>query len=185
MNSRTEQLTRDIRKTALFRQQVPQEAGVGWPMPFRGQDGAVYVTLLFFSYAPDPAAGTTKIFPPLAVITVDWERWRTVEYLDLRYRHPWPDDQSEKQAGVFPHPAVAELTVAEYRKLRSELLGAYDELLGHLAAGTTPPLSFTARFGEQLRVLMEPGLEPYYRQLSPSFFGHFLPARDPADTEGG
>lgn len=184
MTSRTEQLTRDIRKTALFRQQVPQEAGVGWPMPFRRQDGRVYVTLLFFGYVPDRAARATKIFPPLAVITVDWERWRAVEYLDLRYRHPWPDDQCEEQVGVYPHPAVAELSVAEYRKLRSELFGAYDELLEHLVSGTAFPPDLVARFGEQLRVLMEPGLEPYYRLLSPSFFGRFLPARDPADVEG-
>ena len=184
MSSRTEQLTRDIRKTALFRQQVPQEAGVGWPMPFRRQDGPVYVTLLFFSYALDPAAGATKIFPPLAVITVDWERWRAVEYLDLRYRHPWPDDQCEKQVGVFPHPAVAGLSVAEYRKLRSEMLGAYDELLEYLVSGTAFPPNSSPGSVSSSGYSWNPASSPTTGCSAPASSAGSCQARDPADVEG-
>jgi hypothetical protein len=63
------------------------------------------------------------------------------------------------------------------------MFGAYDELLEHLVSGTTFPPDLVTRFGEQLRVLVEPGLEPYYRLLSPSFFGRFLPTRDPASLK--
>jgi hypothetical protein len=179
MSSRTEQLTRDVRTMPVFRQLVPQEAGVGWPMPFRTASG-VYVTLLFFGYGQDRDGGTTALFPPLSMITVDWAGWRPVEYLDLRYRHPWPGSQPTARVGTFPHPPVNELTVAEYRERRAETFCAYDEVLGHLGAGTSFPDDLTARFRMLLRLVMEPGLEPYYRQLSPGFFGHFLPGGEPA-----
>jgi hypothetical protein len=184
MSSRTEQLTREVRKTPVFRQLVPQEAGVGWPMPFRKTNG-VYVTLLFFGYGQDEEGGNTALFPPLSMITVDWARWRPVEYVDLRYRHPWPDAQDAVRVGAFPHPAVHALSVAEYRKRRAETFSAYDEILGHLAAGTSFPDGLTTRFRTLLRLVMEPGLEPYYRQLSPAFFGHFLPEGEPAGTGPG
>jgi hypothetical protein len=181
MSSRTEQLTRDVRKMPIFRQLVPQEAGVGWPMPFRKANG-VYVTLLFFGYGQDRDGGTTALYPPLSMITVDWDRWRPVEYLDLRYRHPWTGSQHTGPVGTFPHPPVNELSVAEYRKRRAETFSVYDEVLGHLVAGTSFPDDLAARFRTLLRLVMEPGLEPYYRQLSPGFFGHFLPGRETAEA---
>jgi hypothetical protein len=174
MTSRTEQLTLDIRRTPLFRQLVPQEAGVGWPIPFRKQ-GKVYVSLLFFGYGPARDSAGTAIFPPLAMITVDWATWRPVEYLDLRFRHPWSDDQSTGQVGVFPHQAAAGVSVDDYKRLRGELFASYDELLEFLSAGKPFPAEFTEDFERSLRLLMEPSLEPYYRALSPGFFGRFLP----------
>lgn len=182
MIGRTEQLTRDVRKMPLFRQLVPQEAGVGWPMPFRKANG-VYVTLLFFGYGQDPDSGSTAVYPPFSMVTVDWANWRAMEYLDLRYRHPWPDDQCTARAGTFPHQAVAGLSVAEYRERRTEMFSAYDEILGHLVSGTEVPADLGMRFGERLRVLMEPGLELYYRALSPQFFGRFLPTRASTHAE--
>ncbi|MBV9143263.1 MAG: hypothetical protein JO115_20495 [Pseudonocardiales bacterium] len=180
MTSRMEQLTLDIRRTPLFRQVVPQEAGVGWPMPFRTQ-GKVYVSLLCFGYGPARNSVETAIFPPLALITVDWATGRPVEYLDLRFRHPWPDDQSTGQVGVFPHQAVARLSVNDYKRLRGELFAKYDELLEYLSAGKPFPGEFTEDFQRRLRLLMEPGLEPYYRALSPDFFGRFMPATNEAN----
>ncbi|WP_199840142.1 hypothetical protein [Streptomyces viridochromogenes] len=169
-----EQLTRDIRKTPLFRQLVPHEAAVGWPIPFR-KPGKVYVTLAFFGMSAVPGQSGTQIFPPLSMVTVDWTTQRPVEYIDLRFRHPWPDDRVNGQVGVFPHQAVRHMSVDDYRRARADLMAMYDRLLASMIDGEQLPADWVEEFSQQLRILMEPGLEPYYRALSPSFFSRFLP----------
>lgn len=173
MTSRIEQLAIGIRKTPLFRQLVPHEAKVGWPIPFR-KPGKVYVALIFFGISRAPEQGGIQIFPPLSMVTVGWRTLRPVEYVDLRFRHPWPDDKVEGQVGVFPHQAVRHMTVDDYRHARAGLLAMYDELLASMADGEQLSADWLEEFSRRLRTLMEPGLEPYYRALSPRFFGRFL-----------
>ena len=182
MIGRTEQLTRDVRKMPLFRQLVPQEAGVGWPMPFRKANG-VYVTLLFFGYGQDPDSGSTAVYPPFSMVTVDWANWRAMEYLDLRYRHPWPDDQCTARAGTFPHQAVAGLSVAEYRGTSYRDVLRLRRNTRSSGVGNRGSRRSRHAIRERLRVLMEPGLELYYRALSPQFFGRFLPTRASTHAE--
>lgn len=173
--SKTEQLLEDVRKMPLFRQLVPQEAGVGWPIPVRKGE-KVYVTLPFFGLAPLRAKGQTALHPPFATLTLTWPTLVPVEYVDLRFRDPQPDECWTAQVGTFPHPAVAGLTVGHYKGRRGELLAMYDELFDTLTANGALPPVWEERFGQSLRLLLEPGLEPYYRALAPKFFARFLDA---------
>ena len=99
-----------------------------------------------------------------------------VEYQNLRFRNPWPEGDWTARVGTFPHPAVAQMKVSEYRRKREELYAMYDEMFEKLAGGGEFSAEWTARFTELLRLLVEPSLEPYYRALGPKFFDRFLPA---------
>ncbi len=162
-----------IQKTPLYRYLIPAEAGIGWPIPLRKKD-RVYVTLPLFGYHRTDEKGKTALFPPFAAITVDLASQVPVEYVNLRFRNPWPQGKWEEQAGYFPHPVVAAISAGQYKEKRKELLSLYDELFEMLLEKRVVPATFRERFGQLLRLLMEPCLEPFYRSLAPKFFEHFL-----------
>jgi hypothetical protein len=172
-SSRTELLIKGVRKMPFFRQTVPQEAGVGWPIPLR-KEGKIYVTLPFFGFSPTAAAGKTQLYPPLAIATLDWSNQLLVEYVNLRFRPPAPELDWTKQVGTFPHPAVSQITVAQYRQLRQELLTMYDQMFDLLGQNNPLAPEWSQRFAELLNTLVEPPLIPYYRALNPKFFARFL-----------
>ncbi|ACK70843.1 conserved hypothetical protein [Gloeothece citriformis PCC 7424] len=167
-----EKLMQDVRKMPLFRQLVPLEAGVGWPIPLR-KDSKVYITLPF--YGCTPQKGQTLLFPPFATLTLNWANLIPVEYVNLRFRNPAPDLKWEGQVGIFPHAAVKQITIKEYKEKRQELLSMYDEMFNSLTGGIPFSSEWCARFSQLLRLLIEPCLEPYYRILGEKFFARFLP----------
>ena len=169
---KTELLLQDVRKMPLFRQIVPLEAAIGWPIPLR-KDGKVYITLPF--YGCTPKKGQTSLFPPFATLTLDWANLMPVEYVNLRFRNPALDLNWEGQIGTFPHPAIAQITRGEYLEKRRELLAMYDEMFDNLSQNTPFTLEWNQQFSETLRLLIEPSLEPYYRVLGGKFFDRFLP----------
>ena len=171
--SRTELLMKEVRKMPFYRQMIPQEAGIGWPMPLR-KEGKVYITLPFFGFSPTAEAGNTKLYPPFAIATLDWSNQVPVEYVNLRFRNPAPELDWTKQVGTFPHEAIAQKTVEEYRQLRRELLAMYDRMFDLLAQKSPLSPEWSQRFAELLNLLIEPALKPYYLALNPKFFNRFL-----------
>jgi hypothetical protein len=170
---KTEEFLQTIRQTPLFRQLIPVEAGIGLPIPLR-KEGKVYAVLPCFGFAPTAQKGQTIIFPPFATITVNWANQVPVEYVNLRFRNPAPELQWEGQVGTFPHPAVAKMTLGEYKEKRRELLGMYDEMFEMLGSDTSFSSEWITRFSVLLRTLIEPSLEPYYRVLGAKFCERFL-----------
>lgn len=173
MKSNVEKLMRTIRTTPLAHQLIPMEAGVGWPIPLRKGE-KVYITLPFFGFTPTAEKGKTKLFPPLATITLDWSNLVSVEYVNLRFRNPAPELQWSEAVGTFPHPAIEQMSVGKYKELRRELLGMYDEMLELLSQKSPFSPEWSERFGELLQILIEPSFKPYYRALNPKFFNRFL-----------
>jgi hypothetical protein len=169
--SKTEKLLQDVRKMPLFRQLIPLEAAVGWPIPLQ-QQGKVYVILPFYSYFPQK--GQSPLFPPFATLTLNWANLVPVEYVNLGFRNPAPDLKWEGQIGTFPHPAIAQMTRGQYLEKRRELLAMYDELLENLSQNNPLSPEWCTRFSKLLRLLIEPALEPYYRVLGEQFLARFL-----------
>jgi len=169
----TEQVMKNIRKMPVFRQLIPQEAGIGWPIPLR-KENRVYVTFLCFGESPNAERNLTILYPPVATLTLDWSTQVPVEYVSLRYANPWPEGQWDGQIGTFPHAAIAHMTVGEYKTRRGDLLSLYDEMFNKLAENQPFSSEWKARFSNLLRLLMEPALEPYYRILGRKFFERFL-----------
>jgi hypothetical protein len=168
-------LVQDIRKTPIYRQLIPLEAQVGWPIPLRRKK-RVLVTLPFFSIERISSNQQNRLYPPFATITLDWSNQVPVEYVDLRFRHPWPQETNwEQPVGAFPHPAVAELSVGQYEELRTKLLTMYDHLMETLSENKALSDDWKKEFSLLLRILMEPSLEAYYRSLGQNFFEIFLP----------
>lgn len=170
---RTARLLSDIRRTPIFHQLIPQEAGVGWPIPLM-REGRAYVKLPFFGFSRDHLKKRTLLFPPFATITLDWKNLKPVEYVNLRFRGLWPEEVLARPAGVFPHPAIARMKRAQYLSARNELLSMYDELFETMDRGEHPGPEWAGRFGSLLRLLAEPSLVPFYRQLGPRFYEMFF-----------
>jgi len=167
--SRMEAMLAQVRRTSAFRALVPAEAGIGWPIPLR-RHGQVYVLLPLFGQRVTARRGApVELYPPFATLTLRWSNAKPVEYVDLRFSRPWPEEQARGPVGTFPHDAVRG-PVSDYRRERSRALAMYDELLEHLARDEPVPGEFLDEFAALLRKLMEPGLEPYYRILGPKFF---------------
>ncbi|WP_414624803.1 hypothetical protein [Calothrix sp. CCY 0018] len=169
----TEELTRKIRKTPMFRKHIPMEAGIGWPIPLQ-KEGKLYVILPCFGFHNTNEKGKTALFPPFATITIDWSKQEPVAYHNLRKNSPATELTWDEQTGFFPHEAVAKMTIGEYKQKRSELLAMYDEMFQILEASGEFSSEWVARFSSLLRTLMEPQLEVYYRVLAPTFFERFL-----------
>jgi hypothetical protein len=171
---RTEQLLHEVRRMPLFRQVIPGEAGLGWPLPVR-RSGRAYAVLPVFGM-PRNKDGRIELFAPFAVLTLDWQSHMPVKYVDLKFETPtgFPDSTANAPIGAFPHPAIESWTVQKYQDARVELLALYDELFDALRTRTTMSRESVQRFGELLRVMAEPSLEPYYRALAPGFCAEFL-----------
>jgi len=181
--SQTGTLLHEVRQMPLFRQLVPMEAGIGWPIPVRKLDGEgrrrVYLRLPMYGYRPTPERGQGAIlYPPFAVVTLRWDTGRPVEYLDLAYTQPWPVSAHPEPVGTFPHDAVRG-SRGNYIADRERLLWLYDEMAEYLQAGQGFSADWIESFSGLLRRLVEPGLLPYYRILGGKFYDRFLhPALD-------
>ncbi|MBL3526344.1 MAG: hypothetical protein JMN27_07980 [gamma proteobacterium endosymbiont of Lamellibrachia anaximandri] len=173
---RTSALLERLRKTPWFQQLIPAEAGIGWPIPLR-RNGKVYMRIPFFGFSPTSEKGKTALFPPFALVTLDWASLVPAEYVNLQFRNPWPDVEWGKPVGHFPHESVASLAVGEYKEKRKELLELYNELFDKLSQGSDFSEEWNHRFSTTLNILMEPSLEPYYRTLGKNFFNHYLPSK--------
>lgn len=176
-DTKTEQLFVSIRKMPIARQLIPMEAAAGWPIPSR-KDGRVYITVPFFGVSRTPVQNRTRLFPPFAKITLDWQTQLPVEYINLRYQNLWPNQNGEQEVGTFPHPSIADWTTGEYRQHRQELMQMYDQLFETLVNGTSLAQEWNQRFSTLLSQLMEPSLEPFYRILGPAFFSRFLSSNE-------
>jgi hypothetical protein len=176
--SRTEQFVLALRRMPLVRQLVPQEAGIGWPLP-RRRDGRLFVLWPFYGFAPDRSTGRTNLFPIFATLTIDWATKVPVEYVDLVYSGLCPRQEAPVPVGQFPHPAVAKMTVAQYQEAKARLLALYDQLFDTLAASGTFTPEFAREFGDLFVRLLEPSLESQYRELGGPFVTHFLGEKKP------
>jgi hypothetical protein len=173
--SKIERLRGDLRRMPLFRQLVPMEAGIGWPVPLR-REGKVYLTFPLFSFGVGRGeVARIELRPPFAAVTLSWATGRPVKYVTFAFERPWQDGASNEPAGVFPHEAVRDFTIETYRRHTAELFALYDALCASLAGEGAFGAEQGARFSELLRLLVEPPLEPYYRALGPKFFERFLP----------
>ncbi|MGL6342801.1 MAG: hypothetical protein ACRC80_27135, partial [Waterburya sp.] len=168
----TEKLLKNIRKTPLFMQLIPQEAGVGLPIPLR-RNNKVYALLPCFGFKP-VEKGKTLLFPPFAKITVQWSNQLPVEYVNLHFNNPAPELQWSGEIGTYPHDAVAEMTIGEYKAKRQELMQMYDEMFAALenSSGLSP--DFKQQFSDLFSTLIEPPLIPYYQVFGEKFCQNFL-----------
>ncbi|WP_406733250.1 hypothetical protein [Streptomyces sp. NBC_01794] len=175
---RSEALAKTLRGSRTFRELAPMESGIGWPVPipvFQDGEPRVYARLPLFVLRPDPAGGA-DLFPPFATATLDWSTGRLVEYTDLRFKEPHRSrEEWSHPVGHFPHSAVAGLSTAGYRALRTQLFDLYDELFSELSHGRQFSGDGAAEFRGLLGRLLEPCLLPHYRRLAPKFLQQYLP----------
>lgn len=168
--SRTAGLMREIRRTPAFRQLVPLEAAIGWPLASRRR-GRAYATLPFFGVPARRGEGGAPLYPPFAAMTLEWRTGRVVAYRYLDYERLW--EPPKGPVGTFPHPAVSKLRRSEYLERREDLLRLYDELFEKLESGDVFTEEWVQRFSDLLGTLMEPSLQPFYRVLAPGFVDRF------------
>ena len=175
---KTEKLLKNVRKSPLFMQLIPQEAGIGLPIPLRkkiGEEMKVYAILPCFGFNP-VEKGKTELFPPFAKITLQWSNQVPVEYVNLRFSDPAPELQLQwsGEIGTYPHDAVAGMTIGEYKAKRRELMQMYDEMFTALEDNSSLSQEWKQQFSNLFSTLIEPSLIPYYRVFGAKFCDRFL-----------
>lgn len=170
--SRTASLMAKLRSSKIYRELIPMEAQLSWPVPFvaGNQVGAHF---LCFSLARSTALERLLLFAPVAGITVNWKHGRIVEYRDYQFRGPWQSRDFAKPVGEFVLETFA--SREEYIEASSELGYMYDEFFDTLthADGALPPYRLNA-FGERLRRLIPEPLIPFYQAIAPKFCEQLL-----------
>ena len=164
-----EKILADIREHPIFKSLIPMQAGIGWPVPIRCK-GSVYLSIPVFGMQRAMKDQPVLLFPPFATITVSWPNFVVMEYVNLRWRKPWPEADFSKPAGAFPHDNIANLSVGQYNEKRKRLLAFYDKVLNNNIGGED-----LNEYRDLLGLMMEPGLLPYYRKLYPKYYNYFLP----------
>lgn len=170
--SKIEELLRSVRISPVFRQLVPMEAVSGWPVLER-KKGRVYVTIPYYMIK-NKERGKTLLYPPIALITAEFQTKRIVSYVSTDYKKLIEDKGLLEPAGIFPHEAVKNFTVKDYKAQKKELMHCYDILALNLLESKPADKNIEQRFSELLTVLIEPGLLPYYQSISPKFFEYFV-----------
>ena len=169
--SRTAGLMDGLRSMPLFRQLVPMESMINWPLPKRQRpawDGrtAVYLTFLLSGFRrPARRGDPTELLPPFATLTLNWANGAPVEYSDLRYRRPWPiTDPPPVVGGSHTRPSAASAWASTWPPAL-RLGELYDGLVENLLSGSgwAGDQEFAALFSR----IVEPGLVPYYRAIAP------------------
>ena len=163
-----ENVLNKIREHPVFRSLVPMEAGIGWPVPIR-RNGCVYLCIPAFGLQQAIGDNPVLLYPPLATITVSWPNSVVVEYVNLRWKKLWSEEEFAKPTGTFPHPEIANLKLAQYNEMRTRLLKYYDSMLN-----ATMDETGKSEFKKLLSQMMEPTLLPYYRKLFPKFYDYFI-----------
>jgi hypothetical protein len=189
MMSRTKQLMTELRHTSWFRDLVPVEASMSWPVPFLGDNNTIYVTFMLFGTAAmqsrqrqegvsqtnvESKAYVTALFPPFAGVTVNWLNGQLVDYTHYRFRSKWKTVNFDQPIGIFPHPEVAEMPRALYLAMRDQLCFFYDRLLDDLYLGVEPPSQWVNDVQCVLNLMIEPALKSFYKELAPQFYAEFM-----------
>lgn len=164
-----------FRKSGLFQELIPMEAGIGWPMPLR-RAGAVYLKLILFGQANSEEKGKVALFAPFGLVILGWNNFKVVSYTNFNYENPWPERPISGQVGIFPHPQISHLTVGEYKEQRQILYSQFDHLFEALATGVTRSETDDETLRDLFSKMVEPSLLPYYRALAPKFIDRFYRA---------
>ena len=163
-------LMKHIRQSNIFKQEIPMEAISGWPaLQRKGKN--VYITVPYYMLDRQ-GKGKTLIFPPLAIVTMECASGKIVEYCNTLYKGIAED--AGEAVGVFPHDAISRFTVKEYKDLKNQIFDLYDELLRSLLSNTGLSTEIEGKFSENLKILIEPSLRPFYLKIAPKFFEYFL-----------
>jgi hypothetical protein len=155
-----------INKSELRRCSIPMELSSGWPF-VSIKKNTICVTIPYF------ATQRTKekdylLFPLSYLMTVTWSNGKIVELLSLKYNKEYKAIDFSKPVGVFKHEAVKDMNAEEYNAKKVDLYACYDKLIECI----TEKKSFDdeEKMRTLFKVLMEPGLYPMYKFISPKFY---------------
>ena len=170
--TKIEVFMKSIRNSPFGRQIIPMECITGWPILMR-KNGRIYIKLLYFK-PQQKEKGKTGLYPPLLMIVAEYETGRIVEYSDLRLKSIWPDTCWEAPVGYFPHEAIAQMKVSEYKQLKNDLMQMYDQMIDTMLSGSGFSEEWERQFSGLLSTVIEPPLVAYYKELGEKFISHFL-----------
>ncbi len=167
-----EQILRNVKTMPIYKQLIPMEAISGWLIPFR-KGGRTYITIPYCGAMP-LKPGKTKLYPPLALLTIDVQTGIPVQYVNTRYSNPWPEGKWSEAAGSFPHDAIAKMLVHEYKEKRARLKAIYDEMISCMNDDRELDPALDREFHDIINLLVDPGLKPFYTAIAPGFFGRYF-----------
>jgi len=146
---------------------VPMESVPSLPVPLKMNDN-ICLSILFFTGRRSKDEAKIKIFPPNAIIIIDYFTSKIVYFRDYKTHDQYKESKWNEPIGEFPHKEIESLTLKEYTDKRKELLANYDKIINLLKKNMND-----GKAKEDFRIsfyqLCEPSLLPFMRKAGPSF----------------
>ena len=171
MSTRVEELYTQTRNHPVCHHLIPLEAVLSYPVPSQEED-RVYLRFLVYRRGIVSRGQLRPVYRPHARLSVDYPSGQLVEYTDFRFADGAPESPVSEQVGEFPHPAVASLSFQEMIADQSAFFEAIEAIIPLVGKSELDAEGqrIVARYQELWDILVEPGLQPFYRALDADFF---------------
>ena len=159
-----------LRTSGPYRNLVPLEASLSYPVPRKSKGGTVYMDFLIFTIERVPRTQPARVHMPYARLSVSYPYGEWVEFQRLDHTRP---DWRETILGELPSLETRGVTFAESMDQRRRFYDSIERILPSLLVSPVSGNGMRASMAACLQLwesLAEPGLSEEYRTLNPEFF---------------
>lgn len=151
---------------------IPMGYSPGIPV-LTSRQGELCVDIPFLRYRITGQKDRTLVFPVKFVATYVVPEMNMVSFVNLAFTDMAKNVDFNKPVGFFRHEAIADLTRQQYDELREHTLTCLDRLAYCLLNGGNDPEN-EENLANDMSLIVEPSLYPFYKSLSPKFFLKFI-----------
>jgi hypothetical protein len=162
-----EQFYQDLKSQPVYRSSIALEAAPSLPVPMLNKKELFAGVLILRTKGVEK--GQVEIFRPEASLTVSYPKCRIARFRNFILLNPYPEVPADKPVDTFPHQEIADWTYSRLKEVRAGYFDGFPAfqryLLSHGKEAKTETLTMVKKFLS----VAEPGLLPFYLDLSPLF----------------
>lgn len=164
-----EEIIRKFRDHPVCTNLLPIESRFSLPIPDR-RGGSVYLRCLVFNQERDLSSNRVVVYRPFVRFALEYTSGKLVEFAELKFIEGWVDSENAEEIGHYDLGNMPSFQVGKEK--RGAFFRESENLLSLIGQPKLSPKDHNSviTFLELLGFLGEPGLDNYYRGLSPDLF---------------
>jgi len=162
-----EQFYQDLKKQPIYRSSIALEAAPSLPVPMLNQRELFAGILILRTKCVEK--GHVQIFGPEASLTVSYPKCRIAKFRNFILLNLYPEVPADKPVDAFPHHDIADWTYARLKEVRAKYFDSFPSFKRYLLSRGNDGKNETLTMAERFLSVAEPGLLPFYFDLSPIF----------------
>ena len=167
-----QEFIKKMKTNSVVRENVPMGLGMGFPMISITKE-SLLVSVFYYRSVVRPE-DASLLMPPECILTFEYPSGKLVSFENLRLDSRFAKVVFEKPVGYFRHDAIKHLNRAEYKEERENLYNALNRLIAALGGLGEFSQEDEAELKRLYSMMIEPGLYPFYKFLSPQFFERYV-----------